>query len=77
MRAVEALEASGASVLGIVSIFSYQLDQAVNTFEKKNIKVRSLSSFDALCEVAVERGLISKEMIGKLNLWKKKPENFS
>lgn len=72
-----ALREVGFDVLGIVSIFSYQLKKAKENFEKNNLKYFSLASFDELAEVAVEKDYIKKEEIEKINKWKQNPEDES
>ena len=62
---VNALRDAGAEVLGIVSIFTYNMEKSKIKLSEANVKNISLSNFDALVEVAAEEGYISKDAIEK------------
>ena len=66
ISAAEALEEAGAEVLGVVCIFSYNLNKSRDAFAKAGLTYRSLTDFDAACEVAAETGYISKSDIDQL-----------
>lgn len=70
--AVRALEAQGCEVLGVVCIFTYNLNRADELFEEARIKYISLTNFDALVEVASLEGLINKEDHPQLLEWHEK-----
>lgn len=74
---VNALRDAGAEVLGIVSIFTYNMSKSKVKLEEANVKNISLSNFDALVEVAVEEGYISKEAIEKLIAFRDNPSDES
>ena len=66
ISAAEALEEAGAEVLGVVCIFSYNLNKSRDAFAKAGLTYRSLTDFDAACEAAAETGYISKSDIDQL-----------
>ena len=70
IEAVEVLRELGCEVLGIVSIFSYELEAA----SCKNV---SLCNYQTLVEVAAEIGKISPESIAKLSAWRQNPSDES
>lgn len=72
-----ALREAGFDVLGIVSIFTYQLEKARENFEKNNLRHYSLANFSELAEAAVEKDHIKKEEIDKIDKWKANPEDES
>jgi orotate phosphoribosyltransferase len=74
---VHALRALGCEVLGVVSIFTYELEKAKNNFEEEKIAVASLSDFSTLVEVAQEKGYIQKNELNSLLEWKSNPEGWS
>lgn len=74
---VNALRDAGSEVLGIVSIFTYNMSKSKVKLEEANVKNISLSNFDALVEVAVEEGYISKEAIEKLIAFRDNPSDES
>ena len=73
LNAVDALESNGANVKGMIAIFTYGFDVAITNFEKKSIKLNTLSDYAHLTELAVETGYIKEEQITTLMEWKKDP----
>lgn len=74
---VAALRDAGCDVLGIVSIFTYNLEKGRQTLEKNNVVNVSLTDFDELIEAAIEENYIEKESFEKLMQWKKDPSDES
>ncbi|MCO4338264.1 orotate phosphoribosyltransferase [Staphylococcus agnetis] len=70
ITAVEALREAGADVLGVVAIFTYGLRKADEQFKQAQVPFYTLSHFDELVEVAVERGKISKQDVEGLIQWR-------
>ena len=58
LNAVEALQADGAEVTGVVAIFSYGIKGAVQKFESAGFAYSVLCDLDTLLEVAEERGVL-------------------
>jgi len=75
--AVDALRELGCDVLGIVSIFSYELEKGLANLEAANIKNVSLCNYDTLTKVAAEAGYISEAARTKLAVWRKDPSDES
>jgi orotate phosphoribosyltransferase len=69
LNAVEALRSEGIAVLGVVSIFTYELESADRAFAEANLAYKSLTNFGALAEAASESGAISQESIVGLLDW--------
>jgi len=63
ISAAKALREAGADVLGIVSIFSYNLEKAAQAFAEAGFEYESLTDFDIACEAAAEIGYIRQEDI--------------
>lgn len=72
-----ALKEVGFDVLGIVSIFTYNMKTAEDNFKAENIVHYSLSNFDELAEVAATRGDIKEEDIQRLITWRRNPKDES
>lgn len=75
--AAKACEAEGLDVVGIISIFSYELKAAEENFKASGFKHASLATFPELAEVAVARGDLSEEEKDRLNQWRKDPYDES
>ena len=69
LKAVEAVKNAGATVLGMVAIFTYGFQTASNNFASANVELTTLSNYKTLLEVASETGYISKNDIKTLEEW--------
>ncbi|HAR19580.1 MAG TPA: orotate phosphoribosyltransferase [Cytophagales bacterium] len=76
VQAVKALRDAGATVVGIVSIFSYGFDAAQKNMETNEIKLASITDYETLLEVAVETKVINKSQLKTLELWRKNPDKW-
>lgn len=77
LKAVEALRAEkNANILGMVAIFSYEFQTAIDNFEKHNCKLDTLSNYSSLIEHALETSYIKESDVEKLKLWRKDPSNW-
>lgn len=74
---VQALREAGCDVLGVVSIFTYELDKASKAFADIDIPYFSLSDYSSLIEVAEEHQYVTKEELDKLRKWKQNPYDES
>ncbi|MBC6148465.1 orotate phosphoribosyltransferase [Listeria innocua] len=74
LKAVEALEEAGAEVLGIAAIFTYGLDKGKKLLEESNTKLVTLTNYDELIEVALNKNYVTNEDMATLKEWKKNPE---
>jgi len=77
IEAVEALREAGCDVLGIVSIFSYELERGLANLKEANVKNVSLCNYDTLVNVAAEIGKISPDSVAKLSKWRQDPSDES
>jgi orotate phosphoribosyltransferase len=77
IKVVETLRESGFNVLGVVAIFSYQLEAADKAFQSINLPYYSLSDYTSLLEVAVRENKIKESDLSKLRQWKKNPKDES
>ncbi len=61
LEAVKTLREAGADVLGVVSIFTYNIGRGHENFKKENCVYKSLCDLETLLDVAVETGYIKAE----------------
>lgn len=73
LQVCEAIQNSGAEVIGMVSIFSYGFPEAENAFEKAGIRFISLTNYAVLIELAIEQGIIASDQMETLLNWRKNP----
>lgn len=76
LQAVKALRDAGYDVVGLVSIFSYNLDVATKNFEDAKCRYVTLSNYSALLQYAVEHNLFPKSDLDLLDQWRKEPETW-
>ena len=77
IEVVEALRAYGADVLGVVSIFTYNMELGLERLQNADVKNISLSNFDVLIEVAAEEGYIKSSDIERLIKFRNNPKDES
>jgi len=73
LHAVDALNAAGANVKGMLAIFTYGFDVSVPNFEQKDIELHTLSDYSHLIEQAAETNYIKEEQLNTLADWRKNP----
>ena len=74
---VVALREAGAEVLGIVSIFTYNMQKGLDRLAAANVKNVSLTNFDVIAEVAAEEGYIQPADIERLIAFRNNPSDES
>ena len=73
---VEALRQAGAEVLGIVSIFTYQFEEAKNRMEQARVKCVSLCDLDALLQTAGAKGSITEKQRKMVEAFRADPKEW-
>ena len=73
----EVLKNAGLQVEGMVSIFTYGFDEARNSFEKAKIKCHSLTDYDSVIALAIEKNIISEADQNSLLNWRADPANWN
>lgn len=76
LSAVNALENSGAIVLGMVAIFTYNFIKSIRAFENANVELHTLSHYEALLDAAAEANYIKAEELDILKEWRHNPEEW-
>lgn len=74
---VDALREAGAEVLGIVSIFTYGMQNGLDRLAAAEVKNISLTNLDVLSEVAADEGYIKPEDVSRLIAFRNNPSDES
>lgn len=74
LHAVQALREAGCNVKGMVAIFTYGLQAAVDNFKKENCTLYTLTSYDQLVKHALEKSYIKDSDLQSLIKWRENPE---
>ena len=77
LQVVDILRKEGVEVTGMVSIFNYGFDVAVKSFKDAGVPYQSLTDYNALIQLAVEKGIVSKETEGLLQQWRIHPAEWN
>lgn len=75
IETVNALREAGAQVLGIVSIFTYNMEKGAEKLKEADVTNVSLTDFDTLVSVAAETGYISGNDVMRLIRFRNAPSD--
>jgi orotate phosphoribosyltransferase len=76
LSAAEAVRNAGCEVVGMVAIFTYNFQKAIDAFDAANVKLITLSNYNVLIEQALETGYITNEDVELLNQWRIAPDKW-
>ncbi|MEP0262894.1 orotate phosphoribosyltransferase [Dokdonia sp.] len=76
LKAVDALKESGATVKGMLAIFTYGFEKSVTAFKEANVQLNTLSDYAHLLEQAADTKYITDEEQNALENWRKDPANW-
>lgn len=76
LQAVEALRENGANIKGMAAIFSYGFEIAETNFKNENVELFTLSNYENLLNLALEKGYITEKEQEILSEWRKNPSEW-
>lgn len=76
LKAVEAIRNAGCEVVGMVALFTYGFPVAEANFAEANVRLLTLSDYNAMLEVALETEYITEDGIETLHNWRTDPANW-
>ena len=77
LKAVEALRAAGFEVVGMVAAYTYGFPIAEQAFAEANVKLVTLTNYEAVVSVATESGYITADQQPTLDQWRKNPAEWN
>ncbi len=77
LAAVDCLLEAGINVKGMVAIFTYGFNEAKQAFDKKGIKLITLTDYNTMVEQAVHSEYIKKQEVETLKKWRENPKEWS
>jgi orotate phosphoribosyltransferase len=77
LQVVDVAREAGLDVVGMVSIFTYGFQQADDAFAAKGVSYTSLTNYENLVGIALEKGIISSELENTLLNWRRDPANWT
>lgn len=76
LKAVEAVRQDGSDVLGMVANFTYDFPVAKENLKKANVKLFTLTNYEAILEEALRIEYIAEEDLETLKEWRSSPETW-
>ncbi|MCF6346736.1 MAG: orotate phosphoribosyltransferase [Flavobacteriaceae bacterium] len=76
LNAVKALQEQDIKVKGMVAIFSYGFEFAVQNFKDANVELTTLSDYNHLLQQAIETNYIAESELETLQGWRKNPSEW-
>ncbi len=76
LQVVDVVRAAGLEVVGMVSIFNYGFEVADKACEAAGVKFISLTNYQTLISLAVEKGLVALEDQNTLLKWSQDPAGW-
>jgi len=76
LQVVDVLKNAGVEVVGMVSIFTYDFPVAAEAFKIAGLKYEPLTSYPALIQLAIEKGIVSSSEQEVLLKWRNDPANW-
>ncbi len=77
LQVCEVAKAEGLEISGLVSIFTYGFSQAAEAFEKAGIPVYSLTNYETLILLAMEKGIVDASVQNTLLNWRVDPAGWN
>jgi len=77
LEVVDVLKQAGVTVIGMVSIFSYGFSVATEAFQKASLIYHSLTDYETLIRLAIEKALVKADQQEVLLKWRDDPENWT
>lgn len=76
LRAVDVLRNAGLVILGMVSIFTYDFPVSGKAFNQSDLEFYSLSDYNSLLEIALEKKYIQPDQLEILSRWREDPAGW-
>ena len=76
LKAVEALRQAGVEVVGMVASYTYGFPVAKEAFREADVKLVTLTDYEAVVEKALETGYIKQDDVPVLAEWRKNPSEW-
>ena len=76
LKAVEAIRRAGCEVVGMVASYTYGFDVAEKAFADADVRLVTLTNYEAVVAQAVESGYIKADDVALLAEWRKNPAEW-
>jgi orotate phosphoribosyltransferase len=76
LQVIDVLRDAGLEVIGMVGIFTYGFELAIKAFAEAKVPFKTLTNYETLIKLAVEKGTVGAEQQSILLNWQKDPANW-
>ncbi|SHG21798.1 orotate phosphoribosyltransferase [Flavobacterium defluvii] len=76
LMAVEALRNEGANIKGMAAVFTYGFSVATENFKEANVDLFTLSNYENLLDLAVQKQYITEDQQSTLQEWSVSPSTW-
>ena len=76
LNAVDALKKEKVNVIGLISLFSYELEDAMKNISKSGLNYCSLSNFSDLIKIALSTNYIDTKQKEEIFKWRLNPQKW-
>lgn len=76
LQVVDVLREKEMEVMGMISIFQYEFQKAIDDFKTAQVEFSSLTNYSALLQLALEKNIISEDKLPVLNEWRLSPDSW-
>jgi orotate phosphoribosyltransferase len=76
LQVCDVLKEAGAIVVGMVAIFTYGFNEADKAFKSAGIPLKTLTNYETLIHLAVEKNIVSSELQKTLLNWSANPSTW-
>lgn len=76
LKAVDAVRKDGSEVIGMVANFTYGFPVATENMKKHNVKLITLTNYDAILDAALRIDYIGEDDLETLRKWRESPDTW-
>lgn len=76
LKAVDAIRRNGCEVIGMVASYTYGFDVAKKAFEEADVRLITLTNYEAVVKAAVASSYIQEDAVEVLDTWRKDPAHW-
>ncbi len=77
LKAVEAIRSNACEVIGMVASYTYGFDVATDAFKAADVKLVTLTNYEAVVQEALNIGYIAESDVDLLHEWRKDPAHWN
>jgi orotate phosphoribosyltransferase len=76
LKVVDVLRSAGIEVAGMIAIFTYGFQTSEVNFKEKDVKLTTLSNYNALIETALDHNYVTSSQLESLAAWRQAPDQW-